>query len=149
MPRDLRKKLGYQPANPRWWFDLGTSLCDYKRWSLVEQAGRKAVELDPRFALAWAFLAGILTFRLSRGTEGEEYARKAIKLDSNDPMCHATLGDVLRGLGRFADSETAYRAAIQASPEQSLLMGSVGSLTRIEYGAAPGRGTSPSPGYRP
>ena len=66
MPRDLRTKLGYQPANARWWFSLADALEKKEVWSLAEPAYRKAVDLDPNFALAWGLLACLLDLHLSR-----------------------------------------------------------------------------------
>jgi tetratricopeptide (TPR) repeat protein len=113
MPRDLRKKLGYRPDNAHWWFILADALEGKEAWSLAESAYRKAVELDPNFALAWTFLASLLTTDLSRATEAEALSRKAIKLDPKDPFHRTTLGCVLEDLERYAEAEAAYKDAIE------------------------------------
>ncbi len=128
MPRDLRKKLGYKPADAPWWFNLASSLWDNKAWSLAEAASRKAVELDPHFALGWSFLAGLLAFRLSRAAEAEVFARKAIEIDPKEPMCRATLGDILMELGQCAEAEAAYRGAVATRPDNGYAWARLGRL---------------------
>jgi Flp pilus assembly protein TadD len=128
MPRDLRRKLGYEPANAGWWYNLANALEENKVWSLAEAAYRKAVELNPNFASAWALLANLLALHVSRSTEAEELLRKAIKIDPADPFYHATLGNVLEELGRYAEAEAAFRAAIDLDPNDSYAWAWLGAL---------------------
>jgi len=128
MPRDLRKKLGYAPVEARWWYNLGHALENEKAWSLATAAYRKTVELDPNFALAWAFLARLLTFQLSPPTEAEEPSRKAIEIDPNDGYYRTVLGNVLERLGRYAEAEAAFRAATEVDRDYSAGWAWLGSL---------------------
>lgn len=128
MPRDLRSELGYKPADARWWYSLARALEKKEAWSLAVAAYRKAVELDPNFALAWAFRAHLLTFKLSRPTEAEQLLRKAIKIDPRNPYYHTVLGNVLEKLGRYAEAEAAYRGATEVDPGYASAWGWLGAL---------------------
>ncbi|HWX18563.1 MAG TPA: tetratricopeptide repeat protein [Candidatus Binatia bacterium] len=128
MPRDLRTKLGYKPADARWWYDAAKTLYNKEVWSLAESACRKAVELDPNFAPAWAFLACLLGFELLQMTEAEEPLRKAIKIDPKDAYYRTILGNVLGHLGRTAEAETAFRGAIEVNPDYSYAWAWLGVL---------------------
>ena len=117
MPRELRKKLGYKPADAYWWISLADALEKREVFSLAEAAYRKAVELNPKDALAWARLAGLLTIYLSRTTEAEELFRKAVAIDPNNSFYRTMLGYVLTQLDRSTEAEAAFRAAIEEDPD--------------------------------
>ena len=117
MPRELRKKLGYKPADARWWFSLASALEDKQAWSRAEAAYRKAVELDPNFAPAWGLLAVLLDSHLSQTIEAAEFLRKAVEIDPRESSYRITLGLVLHTLGRYAEAEAAVRGAIKVNPD--------------------------------
>jgi len=128
MPRDLRKMLGYKPADARWWCGVASALERREAWSLAAAAYRKAVELDPNFASAWGRLANILALFLSRITEAEELLRKAIEIDPKKSFFRATLGNVLTELGRYAEAEEAFKAAIELTPDSGYAWAWLGAL---------------------
>jgi tetratricopeptide (TPR) repeat protein len=114
MPAALRKKLGYQPENSRWWFQLTDFLEEKEVWPLAEAAYRKAIELDPSDAAPWNRLAVVFMDYLGRPVEAEAAYRKAIELDPNDAIYRSFLGNLLADQpGRAAEAEAAYRKAIE------------------------------------
>jgi adenylate cyclase len=84
---------------------------------------RGAIERDPRYAAAWAGLAGTYGMRvLSHGyprewaDSGAALARHAITLDSDLADGHAALGFNLLLLGRLHQARTALERAVELSP---------------------------------
>jgi tetratricopeptide (TPR) repeat protein len=128
MPRDLRKELGYKPADARWWFGLARALERKGAWPLAQAACRKATELDSNFALAWSFLAYLLAFRSSRAVEAEEPLRKAIGIDPKEPFYYAMLALVLEELGRYTEAEAAFRKRIEVTPDDGYAWLCLGDL---------------------
>lgn len=88
--------------------------------SLLEQA----VQRDPGFAKAWAYLADVHAADRYFGLgamkesldEAEKAARKALALDDSIATAHAALADVLRGRSQWLESETENRRAVELSP---------------------------------
>jgi TolB-like protein/tetratricopeptide (TPR) repeat protein len=86
----------------------------------------RAVELDPRFAEGWAWLAGArLTLAISgfdlryRGefAKAREAAQRALEIDDRLGRAHAVLGWVrLRYDWDFAEARSAHQRALQLSP---------------------------------
>jgi tetratricopeptide (TPR) repeat protein len=128
MPRSLRRELGYKPVEASWWYGLVDALEQKKAWSLAEAAYRKAIELDPGFAPAWAFLACLLDLEMSRPTEAEELLRKAIEIDPKDVFYRTRLGYILGELGRYAEAEAEFEEAIKLDPSYSHAWTSLGDL---------------------
>jgi tetratricopeptide (TPR) repeat protein len=128
MPRSLRRELGYKPAEASWWYDLADALEQKEAWSLAEAAYRKAIELDPNFAPAYAFLACLLDLELSRTTEAEELIRKAIEINPKDAFYRAWLGRILEEIGRYDEAEAALKSAIEVDATQRSAWAWLGSL---------------------
>jgi Flp pilus assembly protein TadD len=128
MPWDLRRELGYKPGDARWWNDLADALEKKEAWPLAEAAYRKAVELDPGFALAWELLGYLLAFRLSRRGEAEGPLRRAIEIDPGNARYVTLLGNVLEDLGRYSEAEAAFRGAIKLDPKDHNAWGWLGAL---------------------
>jgi adenylate cyclase len=82
----------------------------------IIQLCRRAVELDPGYARAWALLAvcqTLLGFDAAPGEDGNEAADKALKLDPNLAEAHAVKGRVLVGAGRAAEAKGEIERAVQ------------------------------------
>ena len=99
--------------------DLAASIDEFKR----------AVALDPDFALAYAGLAdayllmGIWGLRPSAETYGAALlaAERALELDANLPEAHTCLGEVLKGYRwDWEAAEHCYRRALTLNPSYSL-----------------------------
>jgi Flp pilus assembly protein TadD len=115
MPPNLRKKLGYKPADADWWLALTDFLQEKEAWLLAEAAHRKAIELDPADAYLRTSLGRVLA-KTGRGAEAEAAYRKAIELNPKFAIPWVHLGYLLEGIERGAGAEAAYRKAIELTP---------------------------------
>jgi len=95
----------------------------FMSWSpLATEEMRRAVNLDPNFAEAWAQLALIETVRAvwinrKHFSTVNEYANKAISIDRNLALAHTVLGYVrLLNDWNPTEAEIAFKRAIQLSP---------------------------------
>ncbi|MBN2256450.1 MAG: tetratricopeptide repeat protein [Anaerolineaceae bacterium] len=89
-------------------------------YQLGEASLNTALEIDPNNALANAYLAEILTLRVSEGKglvgtidEAAEASRRAQLLDPNSMETHRARGIVLEQTGNFNEAIAEYQAAIQ------------------------------------
>ena len=93
------------------------------RHSLEEVArlARRAVEIDPHYALAWAQLAmahSALHFRHGLAAdEGLAAAERALALDANLAEAHAVRARFLSGNDRFAEADAEIEIALALDPE--------------------------------
>lgn len=95
---------------------------------------RRAVELDPNFAAAYADLAIALSLgharSMTRGNgeleRAEWYARQAVRLDPNLPQAHLALGRVfVRNPERFRESVREVLAALRLSATDTHALNSI------------------------
>lgn len=84
---------------------------------------RRAIELDSRYALAWAGLADALaTTRIFYPdadqdlAAAEAAARRAVELEPRLAEAHSAMGSVLALEGRSAEAESAFTRAIELDP---------------------------------
>ena len=135
MPRELRKKLGYNPENATWWYQLTDTLEAQKVWMLAEAAYRKAIELDPTSAYPWNGLGNLLQDHFDRYAEAEAAYRKAIELDPTYACPWNGLGNLLKGhFDRYAEAEAAYRKAIELDPTVAYPWHNLGILLQNHLG---------------
>ncbi len=89
--------------------------------ALIVRLCRRALEIDPAYALAWALLSiGLSIQRVIGGAavdNGLEEAERALSLDPNLSIAHAAKGRVLLGLGRYDEAMAELRVALQLDPE--------------------------------
>lgn len=95
---------------------------------------KKAIELDPNFAAAYADLAIAMSLGSARSLIGEEdtiqkaefYARQAVRLDPNLPQAHLALGRVfVRFPNRFRESVREVLAALRLNPTDTQALNSI------------------------
>ena len=85
---------------------------------------RRALELDPGFAAAWAALADCIIFAAIRGVtpvveaaaEATAAARKALELDPSLAAAYVSIGTILSHTGNLAGGLRALEKAIELSP---------------------------------
>ncbi|MDQ6785687.1 MAG: tetratricopeptide repeat protein [Acidobacteriota bacterium] len=98
-------------------------------YNLAEESYRKAIELNPNFALAYGNLGLSLVKDESRLKEAEESYRKAIELDPNFADAYISLGNLLlKDESRLKEAEESYRKAIELNPVYALAYSNLGIL---------------------
>jgi adenylate cyclase len=96
----------------------------------------KAIELDPRYARAYALLAINLNIQWERELDAPDsileqavaLARKSVALDENDSVCQSSLGLVYLNSRAHDLAEHHYRKALELNPNRSALLASMGFL---------------------
>jgi len=87
---------------------------------------KRATQLDPSYALAWAGLSGVLEWQASRGIiraeEGNQLAREAVEralaLNPNLATAHAQMGRLKQRVDfDWAGADASFQRAIAAEPE--------------------------------
>jgi Flp pilus assembly protein TadD len=129
----LRAMTGERAFEMGAWNGLGNLLSERRgRPQDAEQAYRRAIELDPRYALPWHNL-GIQLGDLRRYEEAEQAYRRAMELDPRDADPWNNLGILLRELERYGEAEQAYRRAIELDPRYAAPWNNLGvELERLE-----------------
>ena len=90
----------------------------------AEKFFRKAIGLDPKFALAWVGLADTLDLQVSYSgaprdaalAEAEKSAAKALELDPNLAEAWASAGNVAMDSLQYVPAEPMFRRAIELNP---------------------------------
>jgi Flp pilus assembly protein TadD len=107
----------------------------------AEFATRRAIEINPNYALAYSNLGGILK-DLGKLEEAELAARKAIKLNPKYPDAYTNMGIILKDLGRLKEAEFATRRAIEINPDYAVaysnlgwILHDLGELKEAEFAA--------------
>ena len=120
-----RRSIQIDPKNPVGWDRLGVALqARGLANSETEHSYRRAIELDPQFAVAYAHLARMLN-RANRGTEAAPFYDKATEL-AKDPATLNLIADSLQGEQLWQQSETVLKRALELEPNNPtslLLMG--------------------------
>jgi adenylate cyclase len=87
---------------------------------LIERLCRRAVEIDPGYARAWALLAVTLSrinYRDDAIAGGQAAAQKAIALDPNLAEAHAALAQLLFAQGRPQEALAEHEIALSLDPQ--------------------------------
>jgi tetratricopeptide (TPR) repeat protein len=82
-----------------------------KRFSEAESFARKAVQIDPKHAVAWDRLGVALQARGILNSETEHSYRRAIDLDPQFAVAYAHLARVLNRLGKSSEAAPLYAKA--------------------------------------
>ena len=95
--------------------NLGNILRDLGKLQEAELSTRKAIEINPDYAMAHNNLGGILN-DLGKLQEAELSTRKAIEIKPDYTMAHNNLGGILNDLGKLQEAELSTRKAIALNP---------------------------------
>ena len=109
--------------------NYGLILQEIGKLKEAEYSVRKAIELNPNYALGHSNLGGILT-TLGKLREAEYSIRKAIELNPNDPELYSNLGNILRDLGKLREAEYSVRKAIKLNPNYANAHYNLGHILR-------------------
>jgi len=94
---------------------------DVRRDEAIIRLCRRATEIDPNYAQAWALMAvGQMLIRFATGGQGEDglaAAERALALDTNLGEAHAIKARILSESGRHDDASAEIEIALALDPE--------------------------------
>jgi TolB-like protein/DNA-binding SARP family transcriptional activator len=108
---------------------------------------RRAIELDPNFALPWAYMVSIYQHLTDNGYVSEpdvsyetalKYADQAVKLNPELPIARAYRGSILQQLERHDEAAHEFRLAVEKGPNaaESLMLSAWGIAAVGDAGEA-------------
>lgn len=105
-----------------------------------------AIDIDPTFALAHAYLAEIYGYNMfslgiwydDQESKARQHIDKALKYGENDPAVQAMVGEVFFCFGDFQPANTHLKLALQLNHNDVLTIGNYGFLKAYEGDAAEG-----------
>jgi tetratricopeptide (TPR) repeat protein len=98
-----------------------TGASNAKRLADAELFARRAVQIEPKNAIAWDRLGIALQARGIINSETEQAYRKAMELDPEFAVAYVHLARVLRRLGRGAEAEPLYARATALAKDPATL----------------------------
>jgi tetratricopeptide (TPR) repeat protein len=98
-----------------------TGASNAKRFAEAEGFVRRAVQLQPKNAIAWDRLGVALQARGLFNNETENAYRRAVELDPEFAVAYAHLARVLNRMGKTADAEPLYEKATQLAKDPPTL----------------------------
>ena len=94
-----------------------------KSWTKAERAYHQAIELKPKYAMAWAYLSAVLTYQ-GRANEAIEAAVTATKLRPDIPEAWLNLGSTYVLSKRFEDARKVLKQLRSMDDENAARMAS-------------------------
>ncbi len=92
-----------------------------KRFADAEMFARKAVQIDPKSAVAWDRLGVALQARGIVNSETEHSYRRAIELDPQFAVAYAHLARVLNKIGKASEATPLYDKAVELAKDPATL----------------------------
>ena len=92
--------------------NYGTILQSLGKFKEAVLAHKKAIEINPNYAMAHFSLGSVLK-DMNQLKEAELATRKAIEIKADHPKAHANLGGILKDLGKLEEAELYTRKALQ------------------------------------
>jgi TolB-like protein/Flp pilus assembly protein TadD len=126
----LQQATRLDPNFARAWGKLAVALAvepqyaaaDWRtNWAAAEPAARRAIEIDPKSAEAYAAL-GYIDFSRRRYVQMVEPAQRAIEIDPNDLTANFWMANQLAATGRTAEAEAVNDRALKVDPGNALLV---------------------------
>ncbi|HEY8182883.1 MAG TPA: tetratricopeptide repeat protein, partial [Thermoanaerobaculia bacterium] len=128
-PSEAMQLANRSPVNPEAHLEVLKARLDFSAGApeaieVARRHARRAIELDPAFALAWSALATCDIFRAARGmappaetvAEATAAAKKALELDPNLAEAHLAMGMILSHSGEFAGGLRSLQKATELNP---------------------------------
>ena len=104
--------------NPLAWNNLGLALADRGQFEEAFTDFRKALEIDPDYALAH-YSFGVTLAGRGRLDEAIVHYRKALDIDPDYALGHYNLGNALVGRGQLDEAIDHYRKALDIKPDSA------------------------------
>jgi tetratricopeptide (TPR) repeat protein len=98
-----------------------TGASNAKRFAEAEGFARRAVQIQPKSAVAWDRLGVALQARGLFNSETENAYRRAVELDPQFPVAYAHLARVLNRMGRANEATPLYEQATQLAKDPATL----------------------------
>jgi tetratricopeptide (TPR) repeat protein len=98
-----------------------TGASNAKRFADAEAFARRAVQLEPKNAIAWDRLGVALQARGLFNNETESAYRRAVELDPEFPVAYAHLARVLNRMGRGPEAAPLYEKATELAKDPATL----------------------------
>jgi len=109
--------------------NYGVILKDLGKLEEAELSTRKAIEINPNFAEAYANLGNILK-GLGKLQEAELSTRKAIEINPNFANAYNNLGNILGEIGKLQEAELSTRKAIEINPNFAEAHANLGNILK-------------------
>lgn len=122
----LHLKVQEEPNDPNGWVQLG--LQEYERFHNQEEALRclqRALELEPRAAEAWLFLAMIFV-DTGRYSEALQAVERDTRNGPSNALREQVRGDALHSLDQLEAARLAYRRAVKVAGHDPMIEGKLG-----------------------
>jgi tetratricopeptide (TPR) repeat protein len=95
---------------------LGRWLTALERWDELAALLRESVQLDPRDAVAWQRLGGVLLYALDRPADAVPALEEAVRLAPGQAPPRIDLAVALASVGRPAEAVAAFEEAAKLDP---------------------------------
>lgn len=116
----LHKSLEVNPDNDEAHYNLGRVYKAKGELATAEKHLKRAIEIDPKYALAYAELGALLAGQIDRAKEAVGMLQKAIEYEPNDGWSLAYLTHALRLLGEIEAADEQYRRLLDLWPDRSM-----------------------------
>jgi superkiller protein 3 len=93
-----------------------------KRFADAQGFAQRAVQLEPKNAVAWDRLGVAIQSRGTFNSETEHAYRQAVELDPQFAVAYAHLGRVLRRMGKRDEAAPLYRRAVELAKDPATLI---------------------------
>ena len=114
----LRKALELEPDNEEAHYNLGRVYKVKGELATAEKHLKRAIEIDPKYALAYAPLGELLA--KDRPKEATGLLRRAVNYNPNDGWSRAYLADALSRLRKLKAADEQYRRLLELWPNEAM-----------------------------
>ncbi len=140
--RFREEKSSYQsavrldPKNEEAHYNLGVKYKFKNQRSRAEKHFRRAIEIDPRYGLAYSELGSVLVHK-GLYSQARSILLKVVKFSADNYWARLYLANANWHLRRLKDAEEQYRAVQKASPSDSLANACLGDFLSCEQRGSP------------
>ena len=109
---------------------------DIRKNDTVIRLCRRAIDLDPGYARAWALMATSQRYRLGisgQGDNGDAAATRALELDATLAEAHAAKGGILAAEGSYEAAQAEITLALRLDPESVDVLKEAGRLSFLRH----------------